>query len=331
MAPQIEPRPIAPTRVAQPVAVPAQNGTINTSAGPISWSRAVDGTVTASGNGQQLTMTGSQANDGSSQNSLVFSRSGQSPYLTMQAVVQQTQNTATLTVTAGQSHLTLALTGFNRSYSSATAKVTGSLAGSAATVGAPIARRVGPGTIAQNINWTGTVDLTKNPLMGNLIPGWPQQAFASELKEAAFFGPLGKALLQRSATQPHAGATGGGSGGRGGLQQKSLIGSIVKAVICGGIGVLAAGATGGASLELVAWGLAGADASLVSDDVTLWEQQRQGPPDEPPPNPDLPLPPDDSGPSTQVSHEDPPPGDGGSGDGGGGGNPDDDKPQHEED
>ncbi|MGB7039676.1 MAG: hypothetical protein WBD83_08650, partial [Xanthobacteraceae bacterium] len=62
-------------------------GTISTSsAGPINWTRAVDGTFTASGDGQQLTITPSQGNDGSK---LVFSRIGQAPYLTAKSVMHQ--------------------------------------------------------------------------------------------------------------------------------------------------------------------------------------------------------------------------------------------------
>jgi hypothetical protein len=110
MAPQIQPGPVIGHGVAKPpVDTSEKGGTINTAAGPLKWSRASNGIVNANGNGQQLTITPTEASDGSSQSKAVFSRAGQAPYLTIQSLVQPNQNAVTLTLTGGQSHLTLAL------------------------------------------------------------------------------------------------------------------------------------------------------------------------------------------------------------------------------
>jgi hypothetical protein len=312
-----------------------KSGTIATSAGPIVWSRSSDGTVNANGAGQQLTITVGQATDGSSQSKLVFSRVGQNPYLTVQTVAKESQNAGTLTVNAGQSHLTLALAEIDRTSSSATATVSGSILANAAAApsAAPGKKAVigngSPGTVAQAINWTGRVDLTKNPLVGRPISGWPQQAFASELKAAAFFAPLGKVPMDPAVTPPQGGAS-SGAAGHGGLQQKSTAGSVLKGLTWGAAAALGAAVTGGAALPIIAAGLAGFDASMGADLISEWDSQV---PAQPPPNPDPPPTEDPTGPSTQVSHEDPPPPPDGSddGSGGGGGDPSaDDKPGHEQ-
>ena len=183
MAPQIEPGPILH---GSPVAVPSASptgGTINTSAGPLNWSRAVDGTFTANGNGQQLTITPNQGNQGSK---LVFSRVGQAPYLTVQSVMQDSPGSVIIALTGGHSHLTLTLNGFDTAFKSANATVSGSLERPAVmTRGiSPSATSVtGPGMVQSPINWTGRVDLT-NPLHGPPIPGWPRGAFAAEVTAA---------------------------------------------------------------------------------------------------------------------------------------------------
>ena len=52
------------------------------------------------------------------------------------------------------------------------------------------------------VHWTGHVDLTSNPLATRPIAGWPAGAFATELRQAAFFAPLGNALARSIVRAP---------------------------------------------------------------------------------------------------------------------------------
>jgi hypothetical protein len=192
-----------------------------------------------------------------------------------------------------------------------------SAAGSAAAPGG----RTAPGTVTQTVNWTGHVDLTKNPLIGTPIPGWPHGAFASDITTTAFFAPLGKILMDPTVTPP---PTGSGHGG----QQKSVGGWIGRGLCWGVGGVIGAAGTMSEAIPnpfgLMIAGAAGAGASVCSDWVSEWDSEV---PDSQPPNPDIPTDPGPTGPSTQTQPDDPPP----PPDGGGGGKPDqDNKQQHEE-
>jgi hypothetical protein len=137
----------------------------------ISWSVGSDGTLLAQCSGQQLSMKATQQSDGSVQRQLVFSRSGQAPYLTITSVVQDAQRNVSLTLAAGSSQLTLAITGIDRNVTSGSATVSGSFNGTA-------------------VNWSGSVNLSANPVRGTPIPGWPAGAFGSELATASVFAPL---------------------------------------------------------------------------------------------------------------------------------------------
>ena len=320
MAPQIQPGPIGP-RVARPATMLEQSGTINTSAGPLNWSRAVNGTFSANGNGQQLTITPTQGNDGSMQSKMVFSRLGQAPYLTAQSVMQASPNSVTITLTGGQSHLTLAqshltltLNGFDASFSSANAMVSGSIprpAVMARSAVRPSATSVTPSSgTTQTVNWTGRVDLTKNPLIGTPIPGWPRGAFASEITAAAFFGPLGKVLVNPTVTPPPSGSA---SGTHGGVIERSGWVTLGHVACWAAGGALGAGFSVGTSGAGAAWaaGLAGGMAAACSDLVD--EYDTTDVPVDPPPNPDIPLDPEPTGPDTQTQPDDDSSGGGGGG------------------
>jgi hypothetical protein len=345
MAKQVQSVPVGRSSAQSQPDSTVKTGMITTSAGPLVWSRDSDGTVKASGNGQQLIITGDTTADGSSDRQLVYSRTGQNPYLTIEGVAQESQRAVALTLTAGQSHLALALTNFDRAVTSATATVSGSLAGpltksaKAVAASATPASKIVLSQPAQAINWTGPVDLTKNPLVGTPIPGWPAHAFASELEAAAFFAPLEKELVAPAAVQPKGGTT-GGAGGRGRHHADSdTLGDILRG-LAWGVGAAVGTAVGGAVAviggevvinggAIILGGLVGFETSWVSDMVSNWQSQTQ--PSAPPP-PDVPTDPEETSTrssSTTQDSVDGPGGDGGGGEGGGG-KVDDDKPAHEQ-
>jgi hypothetical protein len=285
---------------------PAKSGTLETSAGPITWTREKDGTLNAEGGGQNLTVTGTGESDGSWQSHSVFSRGGADPYLTMHAAIKNTERSAGTTLEAGQSRLTLAIPHIGFTLTTETATVSGTLAGSA-------------------VNWTGPVDLTSNPLIAGAVPGWPQGAFAAEQQEAAFFIPLAKALTpQTTGAHPGGGATGAG----GGHVAEGAFGGVGRAgAWCVG-GAIAGSAAGPETLGLsmLAGCSGGATASLLNDLVTYLDE-----PDveqDPLPVVDFPDDPIDTGPSTQTQPDDAPPDSPGGGSGGW--KPDDDGPGLEE-
>jgi hypothetical protein len=244
------------------------SGTVSTSAGPLTWSFASPNVLNAQGGGQQLTITVSQGSGGASQSELVFCEAGQPPYLTISGAVKNAQRSFSIMVSAGQSQLTLAVTGIDASVSAGTAEVSGSWQGS-------------------SVSWTGPVNLAANPFSGSMVPGWPSGAFSSELRSAAIFAALGTAGTPPPATSTPAPA--------GGLQALDIgLGTIGRGIVIGAFGALAAAATGGAGAAVLAWGLAGFDGSVVSEELTEWGpeliepidfQAYFYPPDPPPPPP----------------------------------------------
>jgi hypothetical protein len=208
---------------------PGTSGTLQTPAGPITWTREAGGSLNAEGGGQQFTLTGTDDSDGSWQRNAAFSTAGAAPYLTIDAVTQNAQRSVATTVTAGQSQLTLTITGINAAVTSGTATVSGTLNGSA-------------------VNWTGPVDLTANPLTGNTVPGWPQGAFAAELQQASFFNPLVSTLAPpppKPVAFPPAGSTGTGSAHAPADISPADVGQNLGAAASACIGGVVAGAKGG--------------------------------------------------------------------------------------
>jgi hypothetical protein len=278
-----------------------RSGTVATPEGPISWSLQPDGTLSADGGGQQLRSTVSKQTDGALHGRLTFSQANQNPYLTIQSVVDEAHRAAAITVGSGQSTLTLTISDIDPSGSSATATVSGSLAAAsespAAAKSSASSQSQAP-PVAQTVEWTGHVDLTANPLSGKLIPGWPPNAFSSELKTAAFFVPLAKAVSWPS------GATPGQGGGHETAFDHSTTGSTVKGLIVGAAAALGVFATGGGLLAAVVVGGLGFDATVWSDVIDDWDSEVEAEP------PVIDLPPDSepTGPSTSVSQEDPPSG-----------------------
>jgi hypothetical protein len=267
----------------------SSSGTVSTSAGPLTWSFASPEVLNAQVGGQQLTITVSQVPGGASQSELVFSELGQPPYLTLQGVVDEAQRAFSMMASAGQSHLTLAVTRIDASVSAGTATVSGSWAGSP-------------------VSWTGPINLAANPFSGSMIPGWPSGAFSSELQTAAIFGGLGTAGPKPAeAAKPP-------SAPPGGLHVLDVgLGTIIRGLAAGGIAALAAAGTGGGSLAVWIWGLAGYDTVVVTEELTQWENELTEPiwdfisfpPAPPPAPPDLPPDPEpvDTGPVTTTSQD----------------------------
>jgi hypothetical protein len=267
-----------------PTGVAAQkSGTVTAPSGPITWTASPSGTVNASGGGQQLNSTGTNASDGSSTRDTECSLVGQSPYLTIDYSLDNTQRQAQVTLKSATSQLSLAVSNVNAMVTSGTATVSGSMQGSA-------------------VNWQGPVDLTSNPLVAGAVPGWPKGAFTAELQRAALFAPVEKALAPPSPIPVAAGGTvpkhmddAYGVIGRAGAW-------CVGGAMAGGI------ATGPAAPGGAFWGcVGGATASILGDWVSAIEGEVQPTPPVPPPGFPDGSQPEPVGPVLTYSHDDPPP------------------------
>jgi hypothetical protein len=254
---------------------------------------------------------------------MVFSRAGQAPYLTVQSVIQASPASVTITVTDGQSnlttqsHLTLILNAFDAAFTSANATVSGSVEGPAVMArGVPSATSVTRSGAVLNqqspVNWTGRADLTKNPMHGPVLPGWPHGAFAAEITAAGFFGAFGKVGLDPTVNPLPS------SGGE--LRDKSTAVQLAHAACWGAGGGLAAGLAVGSSGLTAGWigFLAGAFSSACADivddiaDTTTTVTVDVGL--IPNPGDNLPPPQEPIGPDTQTQPDTNYGGDGGGGD-----------------
>ena len=104
-----------------------QSGTINTAGGALNWSVDSNAAVRASCADQQLTITTTEQDDGSTDKRLLFSKDGSQPYLTIDGL-EQGQSAVQLTLTAGASELTISIINIDRPVSTGTATISGSLA-----------------------------------------------------------------------------------------------------------------------------------------------------------------------------------------------------------
>jgi len=224
--------------------MPSNTGVVNTPQGQFTWALESDGSVQASGNGQQLNASDSDSADDSSTRVTQYSLAGQPPYLTINFVIDNGKRSVQTTVKNSSSELTLAITNIAANNSSGTGTVSGTFGGSP-------------------VNWTGPVDLTSKPVTGGGVAGWPKDAFATEIQQAAVFIPV---VLRVAAPSAVGIPVATGSGGRGKVHAFS-VGQVV-----GNAGVgCAAGALwtsftgpGGAFLGCVG----GVGASLVWDFFT---------------------------------------------------------------
>jgi hypothetical protein len=306
------------SRVAVPGASPT-GGTIATPNGPITWTQSSDGTINAEGGGQILTASGRNESDGSFQKQANYARTGQEPYLTMD-LVGEARHQVGCTFSAGSSRLTLTVANIDANETSGTATLSGMWNGGA-------------------VNWTVHADLTTNPLVSRPIRGWPAGAFATELKETAFFAPLEFIFAQTIARSRS--STTGSSGGSRHIEDAPL--GVAGRAVGWCVGGVIAGSGGGIAGILL--GCAGGVTGSLLNDLVSW--MFHDIPIDMPPNPDPPMDPEPTGPVTQTQPDDPPPppdgggsgggggggggdgGDAGGGAGGGGGGPDDDsKPTH---
>ena len=218
-----------------------QSGTINTAGGALNWSVDSNAAVRASCADQQLTITTTEQDDGSTDKRLLFSKDGSQPYLTIDGL-EQGQSAVQLTLTAGASELTISIINIDRPVSTGTATISGSLA--AARAASAETREVAR---LRAVNWTGQVDLNSNPLQRSSLPGWPSGAFAAELADAAFFEPFGVALLKGAQrTRPlTSGSSGGHASGHRPVTAESVIGWIGKGLAWAGAAVCGTAAVGG--------------------------------------------------------------------------------------
>ena len=295
---------------------PVESGSYLVGGVQMSWSRAQDGTLSAHGGGQEYVGRTVVDADGTEHRTATFAMSGQAPYMSMELTSRSSQRSVETTCMAGASHLTLAITGIDLGVTSGAATVTGSVGGVA-------------------ISWTGSVDLTSNPFIGNPVPGWPPDAFATEFNRASVFGPVAGAVTQpRAGTGPLTGHP--PQGGPGHVHPMSAAGVFERAgAWC--VGGAYAGKSAGPE-GMVAGCIGGAVASIASDLFTWIDEGGGTVEPEPVPVIDLPPDPDPIGPTTETQHDDPPPPADGESAGGvsdaggaGGGKPiaDDDDPETE--
>jgi hypothetical protein len=277
------------------------SGTLMTPQGPITWTRTSEGSIVAEGGGQKLTASGHNESDGSWQQRVVYARTGKSPYLTIESVGNVAEHTIEVTFSDGSSRLTLQVANIDALVTSGTATLSGTFKGAA-------------------VHWTGHVDLTSNPFVGQPIGGWPTGAFAAEFREAAFFPPLGKAISQKLSLVP-ASPSGVGLPQAGGplkiqpLTFEGFLGRALAWTIGGGIGVAVATAVTAATEnpELgaqVGAEVGGAVASGLNDLVTAVDD-KDAPVDSLPVPSVFDVPPLDpeptTGKSSSASQDDPPP------------------------
>ncbi len=237
-----------------------KKGTLTTPQGPINWAQSSDGTIQAEGGGQTVTVSGQFQSDGSWHTHAVYAQTGKAAYLTMDSSGEEAQHQVALTFSAGSSQLTLTVTGINALVTSGSATLSGTWNGAA-------------------IHWTGSADLSSNAFATRPIAGWPAGAFGSQLKEAAFFAPLGKALGQSILAQPGTTAHVVSASG----VRRGAVGVLTRAGswCLGGAaaGAVAGPETFGASMLLGCVG--GGGASLLSDLFSAMDDD--GPQSDPPP------------------------------------------------
>jgi Pretoxin HINT domain len=275
---------------------------ISTPEGPITWFRATDGSVHAQGGGQTFTSTYTEQPGGSWQSSAVYSKSvppvvpgtqitstGTSVYFVTELAVNVDAGSVETSLIVGFSRVTLAITDIDAGGTSGTATVSGILAG-------------------VTVNWTGPVDLTSNPFVGQPVPGWPKGAFSAEIQEAAFFAPVAEATAHTAAS---AGAVTRGVAGGVHAEDKGVVNSGIGVLgragawclggaIAGSIGAMASGpaAPVDAGPAIVGGCIGGATASILAD-LSDWLNQ----PDVPftVPTITVPMDPEPTDPTTQTS------------------------------
>lgn len=283
---------------------PETNGRVETPSGPVVWTRGAPGALNAEGGGQQLTIAEVDDSDVSWQSNVAFSKVGAAAYLTIQASTRNSQRSTTTTLTAGQSRLTLAITQINAAVTSGTGTVSGTLNGRA-------------------VNWTGTVDLTSNPLTGNAVPGWPQGAFAAEFQQAAVFSPLVRELATpapKPVAFPPAGSIGDEPSHAPAVKSPADVGGSLGNAGAWCIGGAVAGSKGAGWVGAL-WGCAGGATGSILYDLWNWYNAPapfnpaplptvpivDPPPDYPPPEVDPPVPLPDPTPPPAPPPDDPTP------------------------
>jgi hypothetical protein len=194
----------------------------------ISWTTAADGTITATGGGHKMTISGVPGSAAGAGVAFAFSNPPAAPYLTLSRTLSA--GGVTVAATAGSETLTLTVTASNTG--SATAKASGVHAGKA-------------------FHWSGPVNLAGNPQAQlAAVSGYDAAAFTAPFAQAMYFAPACQALADFPTASPPP------SGMRSVAHDKTAGGDVVAAV---GWGL---GAVGGTVLApiAVAGGLVGAAA-----------------------------------------------------------------------
>ena len=170
--------------------------------------------------------TGTDHCSGDLHSQMMFSASGQNPYLSLKYDVQVADQTAAAEVVADKASATLTITNINASGTAATATLTGTLP-------------VPPTGAYETVNWTGPIDLTADPFTSSPVP-YVRAAFSSAVTQAAVFNPL---LVLCAQTAASAGT------GAGPFQPRDK--KTVKTFGDAVLGCLVGGAVGGATGSII--------------------------------------------------------------------------------
>ena len=305
--PRLIPVPIhPPIPVPRPVSVPGSGSAKAADGSTIAWTTAPDGTVTAVGSSNRTMVVKPLFPPAASgvvihAMQMSFSAPSQGTYLTIDRSINETSHAVTIGYTAGGSKIALTIT--------LTAPDTGNATASGNYGPAPF-------------SWSGPVSLSTNPVTTLAAAGFKNDAFASQITEASYFGPACR-ILAGLASGPVVKPTPTGSSALVGEPLRAADATegwgefLSKALVWGLGGVAITVLTGGADL-LILGGvfLAGADASMITDDITLYAHLNPDPSPIPDPNPGPGPDPSGGGGGDGDGGDG---GDGGGGDGGGGG------------
>jgi hypothetical protein len=270
---------LVPPVLVPPVSAPGSGSVRAADGSTITWTTAADGTVTAVGSAGrtmilQPLFPPTAAGIVIHAVQMAFAAPATGTYLTIDRSINETSRTVTIEYSGGESQITLTIT------------LTGPDTGNATASG-----HYGP----VPFSWSGPVSLSSNPVTTLAAKGFKSSAFATQIAEASYFapattilaglpsGPVRRPVPVRKQARA---ATAEDEEGWG-----EFLG---KAAVWGVLGAAAVVLSGGTILAVAVTGLAGAEASMASDEVTILAHQNQGIDPGPVPDPDPPPDPDDT-------------------------------------
>ena len=218
-----------------------QSGTINTAGGALNWSVDSNAAVRASCADQQLTITTTEQDDGSTDKRLLFSKDGSQPYLTIDGL-EQGQSAVQLTLTAGASELTISIINIDRPVSTGTATISGSLA--AARAASAETREVARLRAGQ-LDRAGRSQLQPSP--EKFLARVAERRVRCRTRGRGVLRTIwGRALKGAQRTRPlTSGSSGGHASGHRPVTAESVIGWIGKGLAWAGAAVCGTAAVGG--------------------------------------------------------------------------------------